>query len=57
MNPQSPALFVFCVLGVLLSLELAKNHGERLPLRTRFAAHVWHRFARAARYVDSRWRR
>lgn len=57
MNPQSPVLAGFCVLGVLLSLELAKTHGQRLPLRTRLAAHVWHRFARAARYVDSRWRR
>lgn len=57
MNAQSPVLAVFCVLGVLLSLELARVHGERLPVRQRVSAHVWLRLAQFARYVDRRWGR
>lgn len=57
MNPESPVLFAFCVLGILAALERARVVGRPLPYRQRVSAHVFMRLLMVARWVDRRWGR
>jgi hypothetical protein len=56
-NPQSPVLFAFCVLGIWAALERARVVGRPLPVRQRVSAHVLLRLMRVAQWVDKRWGR